>query len=454
MLGGVVAAGLGLGVIAVLVLFMWITSPYPDSGPDAALRVAAALWLLAHGADLLRTDALTGASVPVGVTPLLLMALPGWLVHRAAAHALAPEEDPAPENAGRTRALGPVATTAWLAGGYLLVAAVILLFAQRGALRGIPLSALLNVPLVAVAAAACGAWRACGRPPVRPSAAVCRVMTRMALPYGGVVVALRAAAVGVAVLVGGGALLAAAAMAWHAHATADAFGGLTGSFSGRFAVLLLTVALAPNAALWAASYALGTGFALGTGNLVTPAGAPGHLPVLPAFPLLAALPGQVGDGGAGVLAWCVTAAPVAAGVALGLYVSRIAVARGWTTGRTTTVTTLAAGVHGTVMAVAAAVAGGPLGVGTLAAFGPDGVRAGAAAAGWAAVVGLPVALLGRWWRTRGDGAGGSPGAQEGGGVPAATGPEPASPSAFSPGWRTRAAAAAEADRYRSDGRAG
>jgi hypothetical protein len=83
LLGGAIAAGLGLGTFAVLVLALWVTSPYPDGGPDGALHLAASLWLLGHGVELLRTDTLTGAAAPVGVTPLLLPALPVWLLYRA-----------------------------------------------------------------------------------------------------------------------------------------------------------------------------------------------------------------------------------------------------------------------------------------------------------------------------------------------------------------------------------
>ncbi|WP_417801376.1 DUF6350 family protein, partial [Streptomyces vulcanius] len=88
MLGGALAAGLGLGSFAALVMVLWISSPYPDSGPGGALHVAAALWLLAHGAELVRTDTLSGVPAPVGVTPLLLLLLPVWLVHRAARDAV------------------------------------------------------------------------------------------------------------------------------------------------------------------------------------------------------------------------------------------------------------------------------------------------------------------------------------------------------------------------------
>lgn len=40
LLGGALAAGLGLGSFAVLVMVLWISSPYPDSGPGGALHMA------------------------------------------------------------------------------------------------------------------------------------------------------------------------------------------------------------------------------------------------------------------------------------------------------------------------------------------------------------------------------------------------------------------------------
>ncbi|NEC42246.1 DUF6350 family protein, partial [Streptomyces sp. SID8016] len=101
LLRGVVAAGLGLGALAVLVVVVWISSPYPDSGPDGALRAAAGIWLLAHGAGLVRPDTLSGVPAPVGVVPLLLAVGPLWLTHRAARDAADPEEGgPAPSRAG------------------------------------------------------------------------------------------------------------------------------------------------------------------------------------------------------------------------------------------------------------------------------------------------------------------------------------------------------------------
>lgn len=105
---GGLAAGLGLGGLAVLVVAAWISSPYPDSGPGGALHLAAGLWLLAHGVDLVRTDTLSGVPAPLGVVPLLLAVLPVWLVHRAARDTLDAGDDgdrPCPSASGAVAAV-------------------------------------------------------------------------------------------------------------------------------------------------------------------------------------------------------------------------------------------------------------------------------------------------------------------------------------------------------------
>jgi hypothetical protein len=153
-LGGVVAAGLGLGALAVVVLLLWITSSSPDSSPDGALHIAADLWLLAHGADLVRTGTLSGGSAPVGLTPLLFSALPCWLLYRAGRHAIetgVPEE--AEEAAGAAGGAGlwapeeatlhPRTAFRWVTGGYLLVGVAVVVYASTGPLHVEPFSALL-----------------------------------------------------------------------------------------------------------------------------------------------------------------------------------------------------------------------------------------------------------------------------------------------------------------------
>ncbi|MGD3106842.1 DUF6350 family protein, partial [Streptomyces sp. YGL11-2] len=156
--GGVTAAGLGLGAFAVAVLLLWVASPYPDSGPSRSLHLAADLWFMAHGGGLLRDEA------PIGVPPLLLAVLPVWLLHRSARHTLATasddDADPAP---GPDPAVPPRTLLGALLAGYLLVAAGALLYTSTGRLSADPIGALLYVPGTAVATFAGTAWHTLGR---------------------------------------------------------------------------------------------------------------------------------------------------------------------------------------------------------------------------------------------------------------------------------------------------
>ena len=226
--------------------------------------------------------------------------------------------------------------------GYLSVAAVAIAYAVDGPVRVAPLTALY-VPLFAAAAALCGVWTGCGRPP----------LTRLPqLPgrYGEEVrVCLRAAGIGGGILLGGGALLASASLAWHAGSAGRTYAQLSGPYEGRIAVFLIAVVLVPNLAVWGACYGLGVGFSIGAGSAVAPSGVHG-LPRLPAFPLLAAVPD-----GRSWTGWAALAVPVAAGCAVAWVIGN----GGWSLWRTVRAACGAAVCLGAGCAVAAAWAGGP-----------------------------------------------------------------------------------------------
>ena len=457
-MGGLVAAGLGLCWSAVLVMVLWITSPYPDDGPGGALHLAAALWLLAHGTELVRTDTLTGTPAPMGVTPLLLLALPLWLVYRAARDAAetaetaetagmpgaagtaeAPEprgDDEAPPRVRSARA-ARIARSVWTGVllGYLPAGAAAALYAEGGTLRPAWAWTAVCLPLFVGAVAAAGVWTAYGRPlePLREALVplLPQWLRRQLLGPEAPVrlgTAVRAAAAGTAVLVVGGALLFALSLVRHAGAAHASLVQGTGGWSGRLAVLLLCAALLPNAAVWGAAYGLGPGFALGVGHIVTPLSA-SPAPLLPRFPLLAAVP----DTGAGVLPnWAVGAVPLAAAAAVAWVTvsdarrtaegaGRGTAAEGttpvWPAARTTPTTatpttatlTTATPTTATPIAVTAtaataavlcaaalaalsAVSGGRLGVAALAAFGPVWWLTGAATLAWLTALSLPLTL--------------------------------------------------------------
>ncbi|MFJ1745583.1 DUF6350 family protein [Streptomyces sp. NPDC088116] len=399
-LRGAIAAGLGLGTLAVLAMALWISSPYPESGAGQTLHVAAALWLLSHGIELVRPDTLSGNPAPLGLVPLSLSVLPVYLVYRAARDTLDPDE-------GRVQ-LTSLGTVATVAGGYLLVGAGAVLYTAGGPLIAHPVRAALALPLVPVLSAAAGAWTAYGRPrgplplwlprTVR-SLLVRTVWAPAALRRGAV--AVRAGTGAALLLVGGGALLVGISLVWHAGAAHESFLRLAGDWSGRFAVLLLGLALVPNAAIWGASYGLGPGFALGTASTATPLAVTGT-PALPSFPLLAALPHGPGT----ALNWAAAGVPVVAGLAVAWFTVRVAAPpfavreEAWGAGATALTAALGGVATAGLMAFLAAMSGGPLGNADLAAFGPVWWLTGAAALVWTLVLGVPAALLLRVWRVR------------------------------------------------------
>ncbi|MER5770619.1 DUF6350 family protein [Streptomyces sp. NPDC001985] len=390
---GATAAGLGLGAVTVLVMAVWISSPYPDNGPEGALHTAAACWLLAHGTELVRAGTLSGTPAPIGVVPLLLMVLPVWLIHRAARDGLVPDED------GRLPRPAPWGAVCAVSLGYLLVGAVVTLYAAGGPLTADPWSALVRMPLVTGCAAVAGVWTASRRPD-GPLPEWLPGRVRVLLARTRVTVALRSAAAGALVLIGGGALLVGSALVWHADAAQDSFLHLAGGWSGRLAVLLLAVALVPNAAVWGAAYGLGPGFALGTGSVATPLAVTGD-PALPRFPLLAAVPAE---GPGTPLNWACAALPVVAALVIARFTVEAAAPRhgeresAWSMRDTALAAGLGAAGCGVLMALAAAAAGGPMGTGRLVAFGPVWWRTGAVALGWSLLIAVPLAVVVRTWR--------------------------------------------------------
>ncbi|MEU0985559.1 DUF6350 family protein [Streptomyces sp. NPDC005953] len=410
---GAITAGLGLGAIAVLVMVLWISSPYPDSGPQGALHVAAGIWLLAHGTELVRTDTLTGPPAPMGLVPLLLVALPVWLIHRAARDGLLPAN-------GRPRpSVGGVVCA--VSAGYLLVGAAATAYAARGPLIADTRSAVLHLPLVTVLAAVAGVWTASGRPGGSLPTWLPRTW-RLTLARTWVIVAVRAAVAGVLALFGGGALLVAAALVWHADATQDTFLHLASVWSGRLAVLLLGLVLVPNAAVWAAAYGLGPGFTLGTGATATPIAVSAD-PALPSFPLLAAVPAE---GPGTPWNWACAAVPLIAALVIARFVTVTAAPRGgpralvWSN-RETALTALCGAVGcGLLTAAMAAASGGALGTGRLTHFGPVWWQSGGAALLWSAAIAVPVSVLLRMWRVRGQRAPQSSAADESGPQPSMT----------------------------------
>ncbi|MCW2713598.1 MAG: hypothetical protein JWN88_645 [Frankiales bacterium] len=360
------AAGLGLLLLAVPVLLVWATDPRAGSGAGSALRTVGQLWLVAHGAAL---------EIPGGrwtLTPLALVAVPVLLLGGAARRTSGAR--PATALRDVVRLAGTAALT-----NALLAGAVAAVSGTEDVHPGL-ISSVVGACVLAFLATAAGAlrgdrlWRAAWlRLPQRG-----RRFTRLAAIVSGVLAA-------------GGALLAGLSFAVHAGRAADLAAISDPGPVGGLALLALGISLVPNAVLWSCAWLVGPGFAVGVGTAVGPLGH--ELGPVPAFPLLAALPGSGLPGWWGLLALAV---PVCAGVLAGRVVHREL--RDVSTARACAEAALVGPVVGLVWASLAWLSGGSAGGERLAQLGPAPWAVGlalAAEVGLAAVASVALHRRGR-----------------------------------------------------------
>ena len=355
------AALAGLVAVALPVLLVWATDGRAGSGAGEALRAAAQVWLVGHSTSL---------EVPggtLGLSPLGLALLPLVALARAGAHAA---------RDCRTATLRDAVTlTGAVAGPYAVLATVVAGVTASSQVRPVPLQALAGAFLLGLLGAGVGIVRTARLVPVvkdRLSDRAVRLVT--------------ATAAALAVLFGAGALLVGVSLAVHVGRAADLTGATGPGPIGGVALLVLGVALVPNAVIWGTSYLVGTGFAVGVGTAVGPFST--TLGAVPAFPLLAALPGGAPPLAGGLAALVVPL--VAGGVAGLLVVRRLGPASWWQAAGEAALVGPCAGL---VLAAMALLSGGPLGDGRLAQVGPSAWRLGLVAALELAVAAAAVGAL-------------------------------------------------------------
>jgi hypothetical protein len=331
---GAAAALLGLLLVALPVLVVWWGEDRPGTGGLDALRSIAHLWLVAHGVLL----DLPGGRL--GLTPLGLCLLPAWLCWRAGRRAAAASAAATPRDALRAAGMA-----ALLYGGVAVVVA-----AAVGGNQPAPVlwTTLVGPVLLAAAAASAGALRTLpgSRLPSLPERA------------GPVLLAVTGATL---LLLAAGALLVGGALGLDVGAAAEVADSSEPGAVGGFGLLVLGLALLPNAAVWGASWLAGPGFALGVGTSVGPFGV--AIGPVPGLPLIAALPEGAPPTAVAVLALAV---PVTAGALAG-WAFCSGVGR-WHRGLLDAAATGL--LTGGLLALLAALSGGPLGGERLAVVGP------------------------------------------------------------------------------------
>jgi hypothetical protein len=130
-------------------------------------------------------------------------------------------------------------------------------------------------------------------------------------------VVIRGAVIGIATLIAIGAALVSLSLILHFGEVIRIQQFLDPGPLGGIALLLLGIGYIPVAAMWAVSYCLGAGVTIGGGVSLSPFIAVSAPVELPPFPLLAALPQDVG-----LVAWALPAIGVVAGALIAISVAR------------------------------------------------------------------------------------------------------------------------------------
>ncbi len=378
--GGVAAAAATLVVCLAVGVAGWFLSDGGAHGaPRDGLRVGALAWLMGHGSGV-RVEGVAVTAVPLGIT--LLCAWTLWRVgQRVGASVSGHGPDAEGIEDGQRDVVVPAA-------GLLLTAGYVATAVATSALASTPATApstphvvgwslllclLVGVPAIAVGSGRAAIWTSALPATVRAAAHVCR---RVLLAW---------AAVSVVALL--------AALALDLGTAANVMSQLGGGGGAVALVVVVSLAVLPNATAFSGSYLLGPGFTVGSGTLVAPGAV--VLGPLPAFPLLAALPD---DGPApGWTGWLVLLAPLLAALAV------VRSQRAWPTASFVegAVRGVAGGVAaGVLVAVAASVAGGAVGPGRMGDVAPLAFDVLLHAVTSFGLGGLAGALATTWWQRR------------------------------------------------------
>jgi hypothetical protein len=274
-LGGVSAALAPLVVLLAIGVIGWfVTDAGVHGAPRDGMRMGALAWLAGHGSGFTVMGARV-TIVPLGVTAMTVWSM--WrLGHRVGDSVSGHGPDADRISDGERDLTVPIAIGTFFA-GYAVVAVVVATLAAgttadpsvpRVLAWTIAMTALVAAPAIATGSGRAAIWAAFVPATVRAGAAVA------------------GAVLGTLLVVSMIAFVAALALSFGEAATMTSSLHPSPSEAGLYA--LVNAAFAPNAALYAGSFLLGPGFAVGGATLVSPAAVViGPLPVVPLF---AALP--------------------------------------------------------------------------------------------------------------------------------------------------------------------
>ncbi|MEO6826376.1 MAG: DUF6350 family protein [Microbacteriaceae bacterium] len=287
-LEGLIVAAIGIGIALVPLTVLWAAQYHLGIDWSVFWRAAADLWLAGHGVNLTVTlDAVTatglglpGAAIPFQITIAalglgLLVAVLGVRTGlRAAASAYRP--------------VGVLSAVL----GYAAVATVVTFTAGSAVVQPSLWQGILLPTLVYGVAVILGAEVGQARLGEAPTDAASRAIRARLASLSpawrtGLAAALRAGTAVTACVVGVSAVLVAVLLVAGYGTVIGLYEGLQAGILGGAALTIGQLALLPNVVVWAASWLIGPGFAIGSGSSVSPLGTQlGPLPSLPLFGIL------------------------------------------------------------------------------------------------------------------------------------------------------------------------
>ncbi len=267
-LAAVGSAAAGWIIVAAPVVVASLTGP--PRAITSGLKLATELWLLGHGAG-----AMIGATAititPLGLTAVIVLILSGLSGAAARQAVLAEESDDLPVDVRARLVLRLVLS---FTGTYLLaVGSVAFLLTTPAQVA----KSLVGAVFLGAVSSLAGVARVVGWDATRSWPAWARRVPN-------------AVAAGVAAVLVGACVALVTALYQGRGRITELSASLGADPAGGVVLLLGELAYLPNLVLWAASWVLGAGISLGDGAVVSPTLT--HLGLLPAVPVLGAVPGE------------------------------------------------------------------------------------------------------------------------------------------------------------------
>jgi hypothetical protein len=294
---------LGLGILMIPLTILWLTQFELAVDFSAFWRVAANFWLVGNGVDLLVTIdptlalqlALQGAGVPfeIGFAPLGIAVITLLLGRRSGVRLSASEH----------RVLGALVGIATVAAtGWIVAASAGSVAAQPSVPQSLVFPALLYAVGLCTGLFAPHAIRRGSTDSVAVASGVLEraaidVVDRIpAAVRAALALAARGGALAAAGVIGVAGVVVFVVVLAHYGQIISLYESLQSGLVGGIALTVGQLPLVPNLVVWAASWLLGPGFALGTGSVVSPLGTQlGLVPALPLHPAGRARCGLRGD---------------------------------------------------------------------------------------------------------------------------------------------------------------